>query len=63
MFNEFAFSFFCADIVIVTEIYAAHEIPIPGITGESLTKRISKEQEDVHFMPDFDDIVKFLKKI
>lgn len=63
LFNEFAFSFFCADIVIVTEIYAAHEIPIPGITGESLTKRISKEQEDVHFMPDFDDIVKFLKKI
>lgn len=63
LFNEFAFSFFYADIVIVTEIYSAHEIPIPGVSGESLTKRISKEQEDVHFMPDFDDIVNFLKKI
>lgn len=63
LFNEFAFSFFYADIVIVTEIYAAHEIPIPGVSGESLTKRIRKEQEAVHFISDFDDIVKFLKKI
>ncbi len=63
LFNEFAFSFFYADIVIVSEIYPAHEIPIPGISGDSLAKRISKEQEAVHFIPDFDNIIRFLKKI
>jgi len=63
LFNEFAFSFFYADIVIVTEIYPAHEIPIPGISGESLAKRIRKEQEAVHFIPDFDNIVRFLKEV
>ncbi len=63
LFDEFALSFFYADIVVVTEIYPAHEIPIPGVSGESLAKRISKEQEAIHFIPDFDDIMKFLKKI
>ena len=42
--------------------YGAHEIPIPGISGEALAKRISKEQDNVHFIGEFDDIVKFLKK-
>ncbi len=63
LFNEFAFSFFYADIVVVTEIYPAHEIPIPGISGDSLAKRIRKEQEVVHYIPDFDGIVRFLKEI
>lgn len=63
LFNEFAFSFINADIVVVTEIYPAHEIPIPGISGDSLAKRIRKEQEVVYYIPNFDDIVKFLKKI
>jgi len=63
LFNDFAFSFFFADIVIVSEIYAAHEIPIPGVTGASLVKRIRKEQEDVYFIPEFKGIIKFLKKI
>ncbi len=62
LFNEFAFAFFYADIVIVTEIYPAHEIPIPGVSGEALVKRIHKEHEAVHFIPDFGDVVTFLKK-
>lgn len=63
LFNEFAVSFFYADMVIVTEIYPAHEIPIPGVSGELLAKRIKKEQDAVHFIHNFDKIVKFLKKI
>ncbi|KPK73725.1 hypothetical protein AMJ87_00965 [candidate division WOR_3 bacterium SM23_60] len=62
LFNNFAFSFLFADVVIVTDIYPAHEMPIPGVSGESLTKRIRKEQETVHYIPDFDDIIAFIKK-
>lgn len=62
LFDQFALSFFYANIVIVTEIYAAHEIPIPGVSGEALTKRITKEQDFVYHIPDFDGIIDFLKK-
>lgn len=62
LFNDFAFSFLFADVLVVTDIYPAHELPIPGVSGESLAKRIRKEQEAVHYIPDFDDIVKFVKK-
>ncbi|KPJ72409.1 hypothetical protein AMJ52_06415 [candidate division TA06 bacterium DG_78] len=63
LFDNFAISFLHADIVVVTEIYPAHEIPIPGVDGETLAKRIGKEQESVHFVPHLNDIVKFLKKM
>lgn len=63
LFNEFAYSFFHADIVIVTKIYAAHEIPLPGISGEALTKRIQKEQDDITFIADFNDIIMHLREI
>jgi len=62
LLDDFAIAFLHADIVVVTEIYSAHEIPIPGVDGESLAKRIGKEQESVHFIPDFDSIIKFLKE-
>jgi len=61
LFNDFAYSFFGADMVIITKIYAAHEIPIAGITGESLAKRIRKELDDVHYVAEFDDIIEYLR--
>jgi UDP-N-acetylmuramate--alanine ligase len=61
LFNDFAYSFFGADVVIITKIYAAHEIPIPGITGESLAKRVRKEQEAVYYVPEFDAIIAALR--
>jgi UDP-N-acetylmuramate--alanine ligase len=62
LYNEFAIAFLHADILVVTEIYPAHEIPIPGVTGESLAKRISKEHKSVYSIVDFDDIIDFLRK-
>jgi UDP-N-acetylmuramate--alanine ligase len=61
LFNDFALAFLYADAVIITEIYPAHELPIPGVSGESLAKRIKKEQESIHFIPDFNAIIDFLK--
>jgi UDP-N-acetylmuramate--alanine ligase len=62
LFDQFAIAFLNADMVIMTEIYAAHEIPIPGVTGRALAKRIAKEQDGVHFMSTFTNILRFLKR-
>ncbi|MCX7994600.1 MAG: UDP-N-acetylmuramate--L-alanine ligase [candidate division WOR-3 bacterium] len=63
LFNDFGRAFIFANVVILTEIYSAHEIPIPGINGEALARRISKEQENVFFAPTFDEVIKRVKKI
>jgi UDP-N-acetylmuramate--alanine ligase len=62
LFNQFAIAFLIADVVIVTEIYAAHEMPIPGVSGRALAKRIAREQDSVYFMSKFTQILKFLRK-
>lgn len=42
LFGEFCRVFDKADQVLLTEIYAASENPIPGVSGESLAKGISQ---------------------
>ena len=41
LWDEFCHSFNQADVLVLTEIYAAGEAPIPGITGELLAGAIS----------------------
>ncbi|MBE0433017.1 UDP-N-acetylmuramate--L-alanine ligase [candidate division WOR-3 bacterium] len=60
LFDQFATSFLSADQVLMTEIYAAHESPIPGITGRALAKRVAKEQEGVYFLSNFGQIIDYL---
>ncbi|UCD06110.1 MAG: UDP-N-acetylmuramate--L-alanine ligase [candidate division WOR-3 bacterium] len=62
LFDQFAKSFLSADLVIVTEIYAAHEMPIPGVTGRALANRLSKEQNGVHFISKIDQILEYLRQ-
>ncbi|MEW6543510.1 MAG: UDP-N-acetylmuramate--L-alanine ligase [Nitrospirota bacterium] len=40
LLEEFARSFDLADLLFVTEIYAASESPIPGVTGEKLAEAV-----------------------
>ncbi|MFN0119520.1 MAG: UDP-N-acetylmuramate--L-alanine ligase [Blastocatellia bacterium] len=42
LLDEFARSFYDADVVLLTDIYAASEEPIPGISGESLAEQIER---------------------
>lgn len=42
LFHAFTKSFQSADLIIVTDIHAAYENPIPGITGEALYLEINK---------------------
>jgi len=39
---KYARSFYGADVLLVADIYAASEQPIPGITAEVLTENIKK---------------------
>ena len=42
LMNEFALAFNNADVLFVTDIYAASESPIEGVTAEILTENIKK---------------------
>jgi UDP-N-acetylmuramate--alanine ligase len=42
LLDEFARSFHGADLVMITDIYAASEKPIPGVTAEALASRMGE---------------------
>ena len=64
LFNEFMTAFGDADLLIVTDIYAAGEEPIAGVTSEALCQAIrgAGQKEVVHFSG-FDAVVKHLLEI
>jgi len=43
--DQFARAFFSADLLLLTEIYAASEEPIPGISGQSLFEAVASQRE------------------
>jgi UDP-N-acetylmuramate--alanine ligase len=52
LMKEFARAFNRADVVLLTEIYAAGEDPIPGISGASLAEQVRAHgHHDVSFVP------------
>ena len=40
-----------ADVVVVTEIYAAREAPLPGVTGRLVADEAQRQGRDVHWVP------------
>jgi UDP-N-acetylmuramate--alanine ligase len=63
LLEEFATCFDSADSLIITDIYAANEKPIPGITSRQLLKKIKQiNKKDVVFLHK-KDIVRHLLKI
>lgn len=62
LMGDFANCFKAADQVLLTEIYAsAREKPIPGIHGEALFKAVLKHKTDVHFAPNRNSVLQYLK--
>lgn len=62
--KEFGQSFGDADIVCVTDIYAAREKPIEGVTGELIANSIVQSgHEKVTYCKEFDMIVDVLKRV
>ena len=61
LLDEFAESFYAADKVIITDIYAARE-PDPGdISSKNLVEKLYQNNVDATYMPTFEEISKFLK--
>ncbi len=64
LFEEFLTAFLDADILIITDIYAASEEPIPGVTAENLCQGIREAgMNDVRHISNFDDIADYLFEI
>lgn len=57
---EFAKALSGADSVILADIYAAREKNTVGITSTDLAEKIAETGTDVHYLPDFESIRKFI---
>ena len=62
LFDEFAPSFEYADVLIVTDIYAAREKNIYSVTAEGLSENIRKQfpNKEIMYMSDFDQIADYV---
>lgn len=55
--EEFARSFFNADVLVITDIYGAREEPIEGIDGKLIADlAVRRGHRDVHYVPDKADL-------
>ncbi|WP_437280685.1 UDP-N-acetylmuramate--L-alanine ligase [Sorangium sp. So ce375] len=64
LFDEFTRAFNQADVLLVTDIYAAGEPPIPGVTAERLVQSIREHgHHDARFVADKADLPEALEKI
>ncbi len=64
LMKSFATSFNQADVLVITEIYAAGETPIAGISGQVLYEEIKQlGHKNVHFEPDMKKIAPLVGKI
>jgi UDP-N-acetylmuramate--alanine ligase len=64
LLDEFARAFFEADVVAISDIYAASEAPVPGLTGQTLVEALqSVGQREVHYIPDVLSMADALREI
>jgi UDP-N-acetylmuramate--alanine ligase len=64
LFRDFARALLGADVVIVTDIYAAGEVPLPGVRAESIVDcvRDIDPGKPVHHLPKPADVLAFLQR-
>jgi UDP-N-acetylmuramate--alanine ligase len=63
LWDDFCRAFNQADILVLTDIYAASENPIPGITSEALAAAIREAgHKNVHYFRTMQDGIEFLLK-
>lgn len=61
LLEEFALAFTSADVVLILEIYAASEQPLPGVSGEAVARRVSEAgHPDVRFAGSLEQAVSAL---
>ena len=60
LLDDFGPALAIADIVVLTDIYAAGEPPIPGITLEELAGAVRREAPQLHVVPALPDVAPFV---
>lgn len=62
--EEFGRAFTSTDVLVITDVYAAGEEPIPGITGEVLKEEVERQTGmQVIYISDKDKVARYLKQI
>ena len=62
--SEFAAAFDDSDIILVTDVYAAGEQPIPGVSGKLIFDALNKrEHPGALYIPDMEDIPREISKL
>jgi len=63
LWDEFCRAFNQADILVLLDIYAASEAPIPGVTSEALATAIRKAgHKNVHYFRSMQEGIEYLLK-
>jgi UDP-N-acetylmuramate--alanine ligase len=63
LWNEFSRAFNQADVLVLTDIYAASETPIPGVTSEALADAIREAgHKNVQYLRSMQDGIEYLLK-
>lgn len=62
LLNEFSESFYDADNVIITDIYAAREKDTGEISAKDLVNKIASTSNNAIYIKDFDSIIDYLQK-
>ena len=58
---EFGRAFEAADLLLITDIYAAGEAPIPGISGETILEEVARQTgQDTVYLPERADLERYL---
>jgi len=61
--DQFGKAFQGSDVVVITDIYAAGEEPIPGITGEIIYQAVIAGGGNAVYIPCKDDVVEYITKV
>jgi UDP-N-acetylmuramate--alanine ligase len=64
LFEDFCRAFNQADLLLVTDIYAAGEDPLPGVTGEGLAEGIKAHgHRDVRYVDEMQKVPGLLRGV
>jgi UDP-N-acetylmuramate--alanine ligase len=58
--EEFGRSLAAADVVVVTDVFGAREVPVPGVTGELVADAVRSAGGEVHYVPHRVDLAAFI---
>ena len=60
LLNDFEYAFNDVDNVIITDIYAAGEAPIQGISGETICDIVRRQNKNVKYVKNIEDVLSVL---